>query len=295
MQKLCLLFVGLGLILSCGGETVTDIYRSLPNRIQEWKALGEDVYYDRATLFDYMNGGAEVYLAFDFREVFVRRFRRGEDEELSLDIYDMGSPAEAFGVFSCDREDEEAGIGQGSEYGFGLLRFWKGRHFVSIMAGAEGEDVDRAVLELGRAVDRILEEEGPEPEILKMLPQTGLRPDRTSFFHSNVNLNNRFFIAAENILKLDRETDCVFAEYGPPDEEPVNLLIVRYPDALSAQNALRSFLASYMPESVENRITQTEDGRWTLARVTDSVISIVFGAQDEASAHGKQSEIRFIF
>ena len=295
MKKLCLLFVGLGLILSCGGKTVTDIDRSVPDRIQDWTATGEDARYDRATLFDYMNGGAEVYLAFDFREVFVRRFRRGEDEELSLDIYDMGSPAEAFGVFSCDREDEEAGIGQGSEYGFGLLRFWKGRHFVSIMAGAEGEDVDRAVLELGRAVDRILMEEGPEPEILKMLPQTGLRPDRTSFFHSNVNLNNRFFIAAENILKLDRETDCVFAEYGPPDEEPVNLLIVRYPDASLAQSAHRSFLESYMPESVETGITQTEDGRWTLARITDSVISIVFGAQDEASSHGKQSEIHFKF
>ena len=295
MKKLCLLFVGLGLILSCGGKTVTDIDRSVPDRIQDWTATGEDARYDRATLFDYMNGGAEVYLAFDFREVFVRRFRRGEDEELSLDIYDMGSPAEAFGVFSCDREDEEAGIGQGSEYGFGLLRFWKGRHFVSIMAGAEGEDVDRAVLELGRAVDRILMEEGPEPEILKMLPQTGLRPDRTSLFHSNVNLNNRFFIAAENILKLDRETDCVFAEYGPPDEEPVNLLIVRYPDVSLAQSAHRSFLESYMPESAGTGMAQTEDGRWTLARITDSVISIVFGAQDEASSHGKQSEIHFKF
>ena len=295
MQKLCLLFVGLGLILSCGGETVTDIYRSVPDRIQEWQAVGEDARYDRATLFDYMNGGAEVYLAFDFREVFVRRYQRGEDEELSLDIYDMGSPKEAFGVFSCDREDEEAGIGRDSEYGFGLLRFWKGRYFVSIMAGAEGEDVDRAVLELGRAVDGLLKDEGRQPDILKMLPQEGLRPDRVSYFHNNVNLNNRFFIAAENILKLQRETDCVFSEYGPPDTEPVNLLIVRYPDAHSAQDAYRSFLESYMPESGETAATQTEDGRWTLARITGSVVSIVFGAPDEASAISKQSEIQFDF
>ena len=33
----------------------------------------------------------------------------------------------------CDREDPEAGIGQGSEYGFGLLRFWRNRFFVTIM------------------------------------------------------------------------------------------------------------------------------------------------------------------
>jgi hypothetical protein len=293
MKKLCLLFVGLGLILACGRETVTDIYHSVPDRIQEWEASGEDAFYDRTTLFDYMNGGAEVYLAFDFRRAFVRRYQRGEGEEISLDIYDMGSPAEAFGVFSCDREDQEAGIGQGSEYGFGLLRFWKGRYFVSIMAGEEGEDVDRAVLELGRAVDGILLEEGREPEVLKMLPQTGLRPDRTSFFHSNVNLNNRFFIAAENILRLGRETDCVLAEFGPRDEEPVILLIVRYPDAALANEAHGSFLESYMPESAETGVAETEDGRWTLARIADSVVSIVFGAPDEASARDLQSEIRF--
>ena len=293
MKKLCLLFFGLALTQTCGREIVTNMYQSLPDRIQEWEASGEDAFYDRTTLYDYMNGGAEVYLAFDFREVFARRYRRGGEEEISLDIYDMGSPAEAFGVFSCDREDPEAGLGQGSEFGFGLLRFWKGRSFVSIMAGAEGEDVDRAVLELGRAVDGILTEEGPEPDILKMLPRTGLRPDRTSFFHSSVNLNNRFFIAAENILGLGRETDCVLAEYGSLDEEPVILLIVRYPHTDQANGALRSFLESYMPESAETGVVQTEEGRWTLARITGSVVSIVFGAPDEASAQGLQSEIQF--
>lgn len=35
------------------------------------------------------------------------------------------------------------------------------------------------------------------------------RGPRTSFFHSAVNLNNRFFVAGENLLRLDRSTDRV--------------------------------------------------------------------------------------
>ena len=125
MKKILLLLITCVLIYSCGGN-VKDIYQSLPDQVLDWEAEAEDAVYDRETLYDYMNGGAEVYLAFDFQQVFVRKFMRTGEDEIILDIYNMGSPAEAFGVFSCDREDEGAGIGQDSEYGFGLLRFWKG-------------------------------------------------------------------------------------------------------------------------------------------------------------------------
>ena len=76
-----------------------------------------------------MDGGAEVYLAFDFRRVFARKYAGPGGNELALDIYDMGSPEEAFGIFSCDRGTPAAGIGQDSEYGFGLLRFQSGPVF----------------------------------------------------------------------------------------------------------------------------------------------------------------------
>ena len=271
---------------------MTDVYQSLPDQIQEWKKAGEDVFYDRGTLFDYMNGGAEVYLAFDFRRVLVRRFRRSDGEEMALDIYEMGSAAEAFGIFSCDREDEEAGIGQGSEYGFGLLRFWKGPFFVTVMTGAEGEAVDRAVLELGREVDKLLDQEGPEPEILGILPQTGLRKNRSSYFHSNISLNNRFYIASENILNLDRETDCVFAEYGPEGEEAVSLLVVRYVDEEKALAAYRSFVASYMPEGAETGLLRTENQKWTQVQVIRDTVAVVFDAPTEKTARQMLSETK---
>ena len=271
---------------------MTDIYQSLPDQIQEWKTAGKDMFYDRGTLFDYMNGGAEVYLAFDFRRVLVRKFQRPDGEEMTLDIYEMGSPPEAFGIFSCDREDEEAGIGQGSEYGFGLLRFWKGSYFVTVMTVVEGEEVDRAVLELGREIDKLLGPEGPEPEILKMLPQAGLRKNRTSYFHSNINLNNRFYIASENILNLDRETDCVFAEYGPEGEEPVNLLVIRYADEQKALAAHHSFISSFMPEAAETELVRTENQKWTQAQVARDTVVVVFDAPTEKTALQMLSEIK---
>jgi hypothetical protein len=292
MKKILLLLIICVLIYSCGGN-VKDIYQALPDQVLDWKAEAEDVVYDRETLYDYMNGGAEVYLAFDFQQVFVRKFKRAGEDEIILDIYDMGSPAEAFGVFSCDREDEGAGIGQDSEYGFGLLRFWKGRYFVSVIAAGDDQAAKPAIFELGKSVAELLGPEGAKPEILKLLPDKDLIKDRISFFHSNVNLNNRFFIASDNILNLDRSTDCVFAEYEEKGQEPVKLMIVRYPDKAAADKALASFRLGYMPEAKDTGLLQMENRLWTMVKQKENFVVIIFDAPDTARAQELFLEIHF--
>jgi hypothetical protein len=287
---LCLLAAGL--MLQCGGGSV-DLSRSLPTSVAGWAADGDDAIYDRDGLYGYMNGGAEVYLAFDFSNVFVRRYVKDGAEDIVVDVYDMGSPAEAYGVFSCDREDPEAGIGQGSEYGFGMLRFWQNRFFVTIMTAGEDQASEAAVLELGRAVASELGPDGETPAMLKLLPTDGLIEDRTSFFHSNINLNNRYFIASDNILGLGEGIDCVFAEYGGDGPESIKLLVVRYPDSAAANAAFDGFINGYMPEAGESGLAQMEDGGWTLAGIHDSHLSIVFDAPDEGAAWKIESAIAF--
>ena len=292
MKKNLLLLIICVLIYSCGGN-VKDIYQALPDQVLDWKAEAEDVVYDRETLYDYMNGGAEVYLAFDFQQVFVRKFKRSGEDEIILDIYDMGSPAEAFGVFSCDREDEGAGIGQDSEYGFGLLRFWKGRYFVSVIATGDDQAAKPAIFKLGKSVAGLLGPKGKKPEMLKLLPDKGLLKDRISFFHSNVNLNNRFFIASDNILNLDRSTDCAFAEYEEKGQEPVILMIVRYPDKAAADKANASFRLGYMPEAKDTGLAEMENRLWTMVKQKENIVAIIFEAPDTARAQELFLEINF--
>ena len=122
--------------------------------------------YGRDKLFDYMDGGAEVYLAFDFREVFVRKYADAAGNEIALDIYDMGSSREAFGIFSFDRQDPEAGIGQDSEYGLGLLKFRQGRYFVSITVSGDEKAAEKAIQ---RAEDALKGKEKLDPAEIERL------------------------------------------------------------------------------------------------------------------------------
>ncbi len=270
-----------------------DFGGKIPTKAGGLTASGKDRTFNRQTLYDYMDGGAEVYLAFDFREVFTRKYTGPGGREMTLDIYDMGSSAEAFGAFSCDREDPAAGIGQESEYGPGLLRFWQGRYFVTVTASADDAAAAAAILELGKEVVKPLGPPGPKPDLVAFLPAESLRPERTSFFHSVVNLNNRFFVASENILRLDRSTDCVIGESGAGGAEPVTLLIVRYPDAAAAFAARKSFLASYLPEAGPEGIARTENRKWVSSNLQGEYLIVVFEAPSEDAAKKLGASVRF--
>ena len=78
----------------CAGGPMPDFFRLIPARVGDWTAARKDAVYDRKSLYDYMDGGAEVYLAFDFRQVFARKYAGpgGKDKEISLDIYDIAPP-----------------------------------------------------------------------------------------------------------------------------------------------------------------------------------------------------------
>lgn len=258
-----------------------DFGPKIPRQVLDWKASGKDALYDRKTLYDYLDGGAEVYLAFDFREVLVRKYADGEGNELALDIYDMGSPAEAFGMFSCDRQDPEAGIGQDSEYGPGLLRFWRGRYFVSVTVSGNEEKAEKAVLELGKAVAPLLGPDGALPEMIRLLPSAGLRPERTAYFHNHVHLSNRYFVASENILNLDERTECLFAEYGSGSGDSGRLLVVRYPDADKAKAAAASFLKSFLTAADADGAALNKDQKWSMIKRRGNVLAVVFEASSK--------------
>ncbi len=133
----------------------------------------------------------------------ARRYVKPNQPDIIADVYLMGSSEDAFGVFSLEHQDPEAGIGQGSEFGGSLLRFWKGRYFVTVLGNGTGKELEEAVLSLGRGLATGIKETGDPPRLLRYLPESP-KPaaDRVCFVRSHVLLNRCFFISHQNILRL---------------------------------------------------------------------------------------------
>ena len=86
------------------GDPLTALQSALPEQIDGWKASpGEDRSYDRETIFDYIDGEGEVYNAYNMRRCVTRRYEKPEGPQIVMDLFDMGSSKDAFGVFTHDR------------------------------------------------------------------------------------------------------------------------------------------------------------------------------------------------
>ena len=258
---------------------------SLPSEVEGWKWDGKEIKYNSKTLFDYIDGAAELFLAFGFQNLTARRYEKSNQPPITIELYEMGSSEDAYGVFSFDRQDESVGMGQGSEFGGGLLRFWKGKYFVSIYADGGGAEVEPTLLKMGRSVDTSIPATGQEPKLLGFIPgkDRGLVDQSVHYLKSHILLNQRFFIAHQNILNLDRKTEAVLAQYLR-DGQKIHLLLIRYPGLKEAQDAYQSFMKAYLPDAGGKDRAKTEDRKWTIARRKNEFVFIVFGSLTEVDA-----------
>ena len=225
-----------------GGPEVSN--QPLADELAGWRADGEVSAYDTESIFAYIDGHAEVFLAYGMQGCTSRRYVEMAGEgELVVDLFEMPSAADAFGVFSHDRSGEEVDVGQGAVYRLGWLSFWKGSWYGSIYAA---EDTPReGIIALGAAVADGLIATGDPPTLPQQLPPTGLDAQSVCFLRSPQILNAHIWVGPDNPFNLGPETEAVVGKYAL-DGGTAHLVMVRYqddPTAADAETRLRAALS----------------------------------------------------
>ena len=262
----------------------------IPREARGWKADGADQVFNRETIFEYNDGAGEVYRAFGMKLLVNRSFRKEGRADIIVDIFDMGTSADAFGVFAHDLEGEDWRLGQGSLYKGGLLQFWRGRYFAALFAESENEETKAALADLGKAIAAAAGPDGPPPDLVGMIPED-YRGGQVRYFHDPQILNYHFFIARENILMLGPDAAGVLATVGPKDGKRA-FLLVRYQSETAAAGAAADFIVEYLPETLtpETRsersdgLIRQKDGRLAVVGRTGNHVFVIFGAPSPAVA-----------
>lgn len=286
-----LLISGLALLMmrTSYADSLEVLRAALPGRVSGWSAEPGDRFFDAETIFDYIDGAGEVYRAYNMRRCLSRRYINPKGPSIVLDIFHMASSEDAFGIFTHDQDGEELEVGQGALYRSGWLSFWKDRFFVSIYAEEETAAAERAVRELGKVVAALITTEGPKPRILLHLPAEGLVPKSIRYLHHYLVLNYHFYVSDENILNLTPYTDAVLAGYQR-GTECAQLLLVLYPNAEEAAQALAGFFRHYLPEADSKGAVLLENGKWSAATVKGRLLEVVLEADSRGLAQSMLSK-----
>ena len=196
---------------------------------------GEAVHYDSETLFDFMNGAADLYFTYGFERLSVGQYVDRDGRVIQVEIYDTATDADAYGLFTYNSYGEPIDLGVDGELDSGYrLAFWQGPHYVQI---APREEVQNDILRaFGEAVASALPQAGQRPALVDALPGEGLQTDSVRFFREKMALDNLLWLGSDDVMGLGADTQGVVARYDVGGQG-FDLLLVAFPDADRAEQA----------------------------------------------------------
>ena len=271
---------GMAAMTRVGGSGADVAKTLLPDAVRGWQADGDDHAYNAETIFDYIDGAGEVYRAYNMKSLLSRRYKQPGRPDIIADVFDMGSAADAFGVFTHDLDGDDWSVGQASVYKGGLLSFWRDRYFVSVFAEEETAEAKAMLLDLGRRVAAAVGRDGDKPALLGALPTIFADPRRVHYFHHPVILNYHYFVSADNVLGLDPNSEGLLVKAAGRSA----LVVVRYADEGRAASALKSVRAALLPGAADNEPARAADQTWTAAALQGRTLAIFFRAATAAAA-----------
>jgi hypothetical protein len=252
-----------------------------PDQVDGWRAAGEPQVFDPETIFSYIDGHAEVYLAYGMRSCESMRYvgREGEGD-IVVDVFELASPDDAFGVFTVDLDGEVVPVGHDGRYRYGWLSFWKGPFFVSVYAEEEAEAARNAVFELGHAVAVSIDEDADRPDLVGTLPTAGLDRGSIRFLRSEQILRTHLYLGEGSVAGLTPETSAILAKFSR-DQWTAYLLVVDFPDTAAADRGLSVFSGRFLDDEGDREVVQDSVDRWYGARREGSRVALVIGAGTE--------------
>ena len=127
-------------------------------------------FYKPDNLYQYIDGAADLFLLYDFRILLHQDFKSGK-AEVTVDVYDMGTPEDAFGMYAAERSPSYnfAAIGTEGYRNEGILNFLQDRYYVKLAGFGAGAD---ALLEqFARTLSERIGGGRTLPALLEKLPR----------------------------------------------------------------------------------------------------------------------------
>ena len=162
--------------------------------------IGKDLYKN------VIGGNPALYHNYGFIEgasVEYQTPRLGSQPLILLEVFDMGTPENAFGVYSRNRypQDEFEWVGSRAIISGRELNFWKGRYFIQIEGYEFASQIKQGMVELAKATADGIEDPLITPHLLTLLPSENRVPHSEKYFPSGATLKEIHRFLPERMIE----------------------------------------------------------------------------------------------
>ena len=207
---------------------------ALPPAVGTYKTTKAGIVtYTPSTLENHVDGEAEAIKRYDFKECSYAEYGlAGQSKDLiTVDIYQMGTPTDAYGYYTSQRNASAPVVKIGAE-GYqesSALNFWKGPYYVKItITAANPAPLQGQMNQIAQAIAPKLTGPTAVPDIVNLLPP-GYAPRTEQYRRSD--------IAAQAYIR-----NGMVAKY-PTAGPRAELFVAVYPTPAAAKDAYTKYQA----------------------------------------------------
>ncbi len=181
-------------------------------------------FYGPDNLYEYMDGGADIFVLYGVH-LLLHLDLRAKAADISVDVFDMGSPDTAFGMYAAERSPDSHFLTIGAEgYQYeGMLNFLQDRYYVKLLGFGDG--ADKVLETIARTLSARIGTNPAFPTLLSKLPAANRKPHSEQYMPTDP-LGHPFLGPAYMIA------------YATGDQES-KLLVTLARDATDAQQRLK--------------------------------------------------------
>lgn len=216
-------------IYAAPADMIVEHVMPAPGFSEGWALEGKIKTFNPDNLYKHINGEAELYLPYGFEALGAALYisKDNPDKALAVDIYKMGSPLDAFGIYSRYRDPDapEAKIGSGSFVNDSQLMFYQDKYFVQLSASGSMNPEPNVFIDCAKAIVKNIPGGASRPEELGFLNIPDITP-RTETYISQSVLGYAFFkkgLVARAIL--DAESVRIFVVLGESEKDASDMFM----------------------------------------------------------------------
>ncbi len=215
----------------------------------------ETLYVDR---FMFRETYPEIFRNYGFQkqaEVEYQSPKFGSVPYILFEIFDMGTPENAFGIFSVHSypQPKYEWIGCKAIISGKYLRFWKGKYFVQIEGYGIATGIREGMIALARVTAKHIQDPPQKVLLLELLPTQHIRGSE-KLFYTNWALREVYKSTPNIIPQLVDKTIGVLAQYkdtrSKKSADSYIVFVIRFPNVADAQSAYTQYSNALMSEKV---------------------------------------------
>lgn len=252
-----------------------------------WASEGESTSFRGESLFDHINGGADIYFEYGFVTLVIQRYKKG-DKAVSLEIYCMDDSRAAFGIYSFNRHPTlsaaEVG-GDGTIHPNGLF-FWQDRYYVDLRQLGSATVLSEEFLALAKAIEMNIGANPEKPAVMNLLPSENMVSRSEVLALGLLGVDNQVYIASDDLFGLQNGEFAATARYTFAEPE-FSLIVAQYTNPDACTGAFVRFREHFlgMESAREDEfIAKAMPAKYHGIRKADTRLIVVANADGEENA-----------